>query len=75
MKIYGLAGASGTGKSFNAQNLSSEMDISCIIDDGLLIRGTKVLAGVSAKKEATKISSIKRALLWTQTMLPRLGQL
>lgn len=62
MKIYGLAGASGTGKSFNAQNLSSEMDISCIIDDGLLIRGTKVLAGVSAKKEATKISSIKRAL-------------
>ncbi|HZK33677.1 MAG TPA: Asp23/Gls24 family envelope stress response protein [Bacillota bacterium] len=62
MKIYGLAGASGTGKSFNAQNLTSEMDIICIIDDGLLIMGTKVLAGTSAKREATKIASIRRAL-------------
>jgi len=67
LKIYGLAGASGTGKSYHAQSLMIEMNITCIIDDGLLIQGTKVLAGISAKKESTRIASIRRALFMDQS--------
>ncbi len=67
MTIYGLVGTSGTGKSYRALGLANERGIPCIIDDGLLIRGTKVLAGVSAKKEPTKISAIRRALFMDTT--------
>lgn len=63
MKIYGLVGTSGTGKSYRAQGLASERGIPCILDDGLLIMGTKVLAGTSAKRESTRLSAIRRALL------------
>ncbi len=63
MKVYAFVGSSGTGKSHRAQWVAKERDIECIIDDGLLIKGNKVLAGSSAKKEATKIASIRRALL------------
>jgi hypothetical protein len=38
------------------------MGITHIIDDGLLISENRVIAGKSAKKEATKIASIKRAI-------------
>lgn len=62
MKIYGLVGSSGTGKSFKAGGLANEKEISCLIDDGLLIKGARILAGVSAKKESTKLSAIRRAL-------------
>lgn len=62
MKTYGLVGSSGTGKSYRAVGLASERDIPCIIDDGLLIMGNKILAGTSAKREATKLSAIRRAL-------------
>ncbi len=62
MKIYGLVGPSGTGKSYNASSLANEKDIPYIIDDGLLIKGSKVIAGTSAKKEATMISAVRRAL-------------
>ena len=62
MKTYGLVGTSGTGKSYRAVGLANERGIPCIIDDGLLIRGAKILAGTSAKKEATRLSAIRRAL-------------
>ncbi|MGI5838096.1 MAG: Asp23/Gls24 family envelope stress response protein [bacterium] len=62
MEIFALIGASGTGKSHRAQVVAHEYGIEYIIDDGLLIKGSKVLAGYSAKREATKISAIKRAL-------------
>jgi len=62
MKVYGLVGPSGTGKSYRALGLANERGIPVIIDDGLLIRGAKVAAGVSAKKEATKLAAIRRAL-------------
>jgi len=62
MEIYGLVGKSGTGKSYQAMNVSKEKDIDCIIDDGLLISGTNILAGKSAKREATKVGAIKTAL-------------
>lgn len=62
VKIYAFVGPSGTGKSHRAQWVAREREIEGIIDDGLLIRGNKVLAGFSAKKEPTKIASIRRAL-------------
>jgi len=62
MKIYGLYGKSGTGKSYQAINLCKEMDLESIIDDGLFIFGNQVLAGISAKRQQTKIRAIKTAM-------------
>ncbi|NLD18920.1 MAG: Asp23/Gls24 family envelope stress response protein [Clostridiales bacterium] len=62
MKVYGLIGKSGTGKSFQAVNLCKELNIESIIDDGLFICRNKVAAGISAKRQATKIGAVKTAL-------------
>ncbi|WIF96169.1 Asp23/Gls24 family envelope stress response protein [Caminicella sporogenes] len=62
MKVIALVGKSGTGKSYKALSLAHEKDIEYIIDDGLLIRENKIIAGKSAKRELTKISAVKRAL-------------
>lgn len=62
MNIYALIGSSGTGKSYRASMVANERNIEYIIDDGLLIKGNKIIAGVSAKREPSKISAIKRAL-------------
>lgn len=62
MRIWGFIGASGTGKSYRAQWVAKEREIDFIIDDGLLINGNRIVAGMSAKKEQTKIASVKRAL-------------
>lgn len=62
MKIYGLSGKSGTGKSYNAIDLCKKRGIPAIIDDGLYIFESSVTAGISAKKQNTKIGAIKTAL-------------
>lgn len=62
MKVYALVGKSGTGKSYQAMNLCRDLDIEAIIDDGLLIYGNGILAGMSAKREKTKAGAIKTAL-------------
>lgn len=62
MEIYALIGRSGTGKSYKAQYVAGLYDIEYIIDDGLFIKGNKVLAGVSAKRENTRIAAVKRAV-------------
>ena len=62
IKTYAVVGPSGTGKSYRAQMVAAERNIDFIIDDGLLINDTKVIAGVSAKKAPTKIETIKKAL-------------
>lgn len=62
MKIYAFVGPSGTGKSHRAQLVAAEKGVEYIIDDGLLVNGNKVVAGVSAKKASTKIESVKKAL-------------
>ncbi len=62
MKVFSFVGPSGSGKSHRAQWVARERGIECIIDDGLLIRGNRVLAGFSAKKERTKLASVRRAL-------------
>ncbi len=62
MKTYAFVGPSGTGKSYRAQMVANERGINYIIDDGLLICGNEVLAGISAKKAPTKIATVKNAL-------------
>lgn len=52
MEIYALVGPSGTGKSHHATELADELQISYIIDDGLLIHNGKKLAGRFRKKRA-----------------------
>lgn len=42
--------------------VARENDIDYIIDDGLLIKGNRVLSGSSAKRESTKLASVRRAL-------------
>ena len=62
IKVYAFVGPSGTGKSYRAQMVANENNISYIIDDGLLIRGNDVIAGESAKKAPTKIETVKKAI-------------
>ena len=62
MRVYAFVGPSGTGKSYRAQMVAGEKDAHFIIDDGLLINDNRVIAGRSAKKAATKIETVKKAL-------------
>lgn len=62
MKTYAFVGPSGTGKSYRAQMVANERGINYIIDDGLLISGNEVIAGISAKKAPTKIETVRNAL-------------
>ena len=67
MKVVGFIGPSGTGKSHRASWVARERGIDYIIDDGLLIKGTAIIAGYSAKREVTRIASIKRAIFTDAT--------
>ena len=62
IKVFSLVGKSGTGKSFRAKLVAQKYEIEYIIDDGLLIKDNRILAGHSAKKEKTFLSAIKVAL-------------
>lgn len=62
MEVYALVGSSGTGKSHRAMVVAYEHDIDTIIDDGLLIKEGCKLAGKSAKREATALQAVKRAI-------------
>jgi uncharacterized alkaline shock family protein YloU len=62
LKVIAFIGKSGSGKSYRAISVAKNNNIGYIIDDGLLIRGNKIIAGSSAKKEKTIIASIKRAI-------------
>jgi len=61
-KVIALVGESGTGKSFHAKLIAQKYRISYIIDDGLLIRDNRILAGHSAKKEKSFLAAVKVAL-------------
>ncbi len=62
MEVVAFVGPSGTGKSHRAVNVAYAHGCDAIIDDGLLIKGTHILAGVSAKNEDNKIQAVKRAI-------------
>lgn len=62
MKVIAFVGPSGTGKSYRSVMVAQKYGADAIIDDGLLISHGKVIAGSSAKREPTKIASVKHAL-------------
>lgn len=62
LRVYALVGSSGTGKSFRARLLADRFHIRYILDDGILIRDQKILAGRSAKREAAYLAAVKTAL-------------
>lgn len=62
MQVYAFVGKTGTGKSYNALKVAKSHGIKYIIDDAILIKETKVIAGKSAKTEASKIASVKAAI-------------
>ena len=45
VKVYALIGRSGTGKSYHSKLVAAKHRIDLIIDDGLLIKGDRILAG------------------------------
>ena len=55
-------GESGTGKSFRAKLVAQKYHADFIIDDGLLIKNNRIIAGHSAKKEKTFMAAVKVAL-------------
>ena len=62
VQVYALYGKSGTGKSFRAKLIAQKYKIELIIDDGILIRDNKILAGKSAKKEKIRFTAVRTAL-------------
>lgn len=62
VKVFALVGKAGTGKSFRAQLIAEKLGIDILLDDGLLIRDQRILAGKSAKKETRTYSAVKVAL-------------
>ena len=56
----------GTGKSYRAQKIAYDNNIETIIDDGLLIKGSRVIEGISAKTAKTKVQTVKAALFSTE---------
>lgn len=67
IQVFALVGESGTGKSYHAKLLSRKLGIDLIIDDGLLIRGDKILGGRSAKREKNYMGAIRCALFDEKT--------
>lgn len=63
MRVFAFVGKSGTGKSYKAFLVARDKEIDYIIDDGLLIGRTSIIAGKSAKKESTKMASVKTAII------------
>jgi uncharacterized alkaline shock family protein YloU len=62
VKVFAFVGAAGTGKSQRAQVVADYLDADYIIDDGLVIRKTTIVAGKSAKAERNQIRAIRRAM-------------
>ena len=60
--VIAFVGASGTGKSTRAIKVARDNNIQYIIDDGLLINGSRIVAGTSAKKAPTKMESVRQAI-------------
>lgn len=62
MEVIAFVGPSGTGKSHRALGVAHDNGCDAIIDDGLLIKGPKIIAGTSAKNEDNRIQAVKRAI-------------
>lgn len=65
--VVAFVGQSGTGKSTRAISVARANDIRYLIDDGLLVNGSRIVAGTSAKKAPTKMESVRQALFVDET--------
>jgi hypothetical protein len=65
-KVYAFVGESGTGKSFHAKLVAQKHRISLIIDDGLLIKDNRIIAGRSAKEEKSYMGAVRVALFGSE---------
>ena len=66
MKVTGFSGKSGSGKSYISSELCGRLGIDAMIDDGLLISRGNILAGISAKKQDTRMGAVKTALFTSE---------
>ncbi len=64
MEVIGFYGPPGTGKSDRALVIAYENQASCIIDDGILIYHSRIVAGKSAKREESRLKAVRRAIFW-----------
>jgi hypothetical protein len=62
VRTVGLVGPSGTGKSHRAAEVAERVGARLIVDDGLLIGDGTILAGRSAKREASRMGAVRRAI-------------
>lgn len=62
VQVFALVGRSGTGKSFRAKLVAEKYSIPLIIDDGILIRDEKIVAGKTAKQASGYLSAVKTAI-------------
>lgn len=67
MRAFALTGKTGTGKSYRCMDIARENNIDAIVDDGLLIFESRIIAGSSAKHEATRMASVRRAIFADNT--------
>jgi uncharacterized alkaline shock family protein YloU/adenylate kinase family enzyme len=65
--VIAFIGSSGTGKSTRAVAVARKHQIAWLIDDGLLINGSRIIAGTSAKKASSKLESVRQALFADET--------
>lgn len=61
MEVLAFVGPSGTGKSHHASLVAYETQADVIVDDGLVIRDGRIVAGRSAKREATRVGALRTA--------------
>lgn len=66
MEVVAFYGPPGTGKSDRALVIAYENNCSCIIDDGILIYHSRIVAGKSAKREASRLKAVRRAIFWDE---------
>ena len=64
MEVIAFFGPPGTGKSDRALVVAYENKASCIIDDGILIYHSRIVAGKSAKREGSRLKAVRRAIFW-----------
>lgn len=65
--VVAFIGPSGTGKSTRAIIVARQNKIGYLIDDGLLINGGRIVAGLSAKKAPSRLESVRQALFADET--------
>lgn len=62
MDVVALVGPAGSGKSHRASLVALREQCDMVIDDGLLIKESKIFAGHSAKREESKLAAVRRAI-------------